>query len=116
MSDVNLTEKQKDELDMLTVAIEREEGLNDEYHNKVHSFIVKYVDKFRLANGADSKTANCAIFDVMASVSDELLLKAGKYEDEANADIETEGVQHNLNLGRYDGLMMAVQEINKHLP
>ncbi len=58
---------------------------------------------------------NYLLSDVMASVSDELLLKAGKYEDEANADIETEGVQHNLNIGRYDGLMQAVQEINKHL-
>ncbi len=56
------------------------------------------------------------IFDVMASVSDTLLLKAGRYEDEANADYDTEGVQHNLNIGRYDGLMQAVQEINKHLP
>ena len=54
--------------------------------------------------------------NVMASVSDELLLRAGKYEDEANADFDTDGVQHNLNIGRYDGLMQAVQEINKHLP
>ena len=53
---------------------------------------------------------------VMGSVSDELLLKAWKYEDEANADFDTDGIQHNLNIGRYDGLMMAVQEINKHLP
>ena len=65
---------------------------------------------------ADKSSANCAIFDVMASVSDKLLLKAGKYEDEANADLDTEGAQHNLNIGRYDGLMQAVQEIKKHLP
>ena len=67
-------------------------------------------------NQPNSENANCAIFDVMASVSDELLLKAGRYEDEANADFDTDGVQHNLNIGRYDGLMQAVQEINKHLP
>ena len=56
------------------------------------------------------------IQNIMASVSDELLLRAGKYEDEANADFDTDGVQHNLNIGRYDGLMQAVQELNKHLP
>jgi hypothetical protein len=65
---------------------------------------------------AERKLKLFAIPDVMASVSDELLLRAGRYEDEANADFDTEGVQHNLNIGRYDGLMQAVQEINKHLP
>lgn len=52
---------------------------------------------------------------VMASVSDELLLRAGKYEDEANADFDTDGVLHNLNIGRYEGLMQAVHELNKYL-
>ena len=65
---------------------------------------------------AESEVKKLTIHDVMASVSDELLLRAGKYEDEANADFDTDGVQHNLNIGRYDGLMQAVQEINKHLP
>ena len=59
---------------------------------------------------------NYFIPDVMESVSDELLLRAGRYEDAANANFDTDGVEHNLNIGRYDGLMQAVQEINKHLP
>ena len=64
---------------------------------------------------ADEIVKLCNFQNVMASVSDTLLLKASEYEDEANADFDTEGVQHNLNIGRYDGLMQAVQEINKHL-
>ena len=64
---------------------------------------------------ADEIVKLCNLQNVMASVSDTLLLKASEYEDEANADFDTEGVQHNLNIGRYDGLMQAVQEINKHL-
>lgn len=71
----------------------------------------------RLVSSADTRTEPALpIQSVMASVSDELLLRAVKYEDEANADFDTDGVQHNLNIGRYDGLMQAVQEINKHLP
>lgn len=46
------------------------------------------------------------------NISDELLLKAGEYEDKANNDFDTNGVDHNLNIGRYDGLMMAIKEIN----
>ena len=64
---------------------------------------------------ADEIVKLCNFQNVMESVSDTLLLKASEYEDEANADFDTEGVQHNLNIGRYDGLMQAVQEINKHL-
>ena len=64
---------------------------------------------------ADEIVKLCNFQNVMESVSDTLLLKASEYEDEANADFDVEGVQHNLNIGRYDGLMQAVQEINKHL-
>lgn len=64
----------------------------------------------------DAEYQQLNLQNVMANVSDILLLKAKKYEDEANADFDTEGVQHNLNIGRYDGLMQAIQEINKHLP
>lgn len=68
----------------------------------------------RLVSGADTRTEPAPpIQSVMASVSDELLLRAGRYEDEAITDFDTDGVQHHLNIGRYDGLMQAVEEINK---
>ena len=70
MSGIKLTEKQKDDLDKLTIAIEREESLTENYHDKVHSYIMKYVNNFRVANGANSENANCAIFDVSGSLPD----------------------------------------------
>jgi len=83
---------------------------SDDYVHWLEEIALKQV------SGADTSTDSALpIQNVMASVSDELLLRAGKYEDEANADFDTDGVQHNLNIGRYDGLMQAVQEINKHL-
>ena len=68
MSGIKLTEKQKDDLDKLTIAIEREESLTENYHDKVHLYIMKYVNSFRVANGANSENANCAIFDVSGSL------------------------------------------------
>jgi len=70
MSGIKLTKKQKDELDMLTIAIEREESLTENYHDKVHSYIMKYADEFKVANGGNSENANCAIFDVSGSLPD----------------------------------------------
>jgi len=101
---------------------EKERQNRPSFNNMVETILVEYFEErgqqIKTANeNADTRTEPALpIQSVMASVSDELLLRAVKYEDEANADFDTDGVQHNLNIGRYDGLMQAVQEINKHLP
>ena len=82
--------------------------------NKYEKYFEQVCKEYKRLLDAENQQLN--LQSVMASVSDNLLVKASEYEDEANADFDTDGVQHNLNIGRYDGLMQAIQEINKHLP
>ena len=114
---MNLTEWiTKEDLSIKEFAEEFVNVVKENFGEHNYKCVTDIVNK-HLANGADTRTELALpIQSVMASVSDELLLRAVKYEDEANADFDTDGVQHNLNIGRYDGLMQAVQEINKHLP